>query len=529
MALLLRKATAARHIVHTQAGPQKRYYGKVAKRGLLWGFFRFGANTLVAVPTTVVLARLLSPSEFGIFSAASFFLMLASRLTQFGFGVSLVRAKSITEDQVSSVFFANVLLASSAWAGLAFLSPYLGRFLRSDDIARVLPVAGAGFVLVSMGSVSTALLSRQMRWRDSTTTDWLGTITNTALSIVLAWKGFSYWSLVYAQLANQAVTSIARMWMVRFRPRLRFSRDGLGEIFSFGLGIYAKNLLDYAAQNLDNIVVGRLLGVTALGYYDKAFSFTSKLMVNINLTGPGVSFQVFALIHEERERFRKAYRKVMLMVTLVGYPVFTAMIVVAPALIETLFGRRWMPSVLPFQILCLASMLKLLNTYASTATQAKGMIWSEVKRQAGFTVVLVVAVALLCRYGIVGAAAGVLVAIVCMTVLMQTLVKELSGLAWRDMLGPQLPAVACSAQVAAALVLTRIALQAWLGAPPAPLVLAASLLVGGLCYLAFVLLAPAREMRGVVEEMLQDIAPGLARRLGAVPLPAKEAAAYSQQ
>jgi PST family polysaccharide transporter len=207
---------------------------------------------------------------------------------------------------------------------------------------------------------------------------------------------------------------------------------------------------------------------------------------------------------------------------MVGYPILTAMIVTAPALIEVLFGARWLPSVLPFQILCVASMLKLLNMYASTATQAKGMIWSEVKRQSLFTGLLVLAVAALSRFGIAGAAVGVLLATACMTPLMQTLVKNLAGLEWRDLLAPQLPAVLCSMQMAVVLAGARLALYAWFGEPHPLTVLGVSAVVGTCCYLAFVLFAPIRQLRELVEESLHDLVPGLARRMPAAVMATKK-------
>jgi O-antigen/teichoic acid export membrane protein len=285
------------------------------------------------------------------------------------------------------------------------------------------------------------------------------------------------------------------------------------EMISFGAGIYAKNLLEYAVQNLDNLVVGRMIGITALGFYDKAYSTVSRVTTKINLAGPSVSFRIFALIQDEPERFRRAYRKVVLSVTLVGYPVLTGMIVAAPQLIEVLYGRQWLPAILPFQILAAAAMLRLLNTYASSATQAKGRIWAEVRRQALFILVLVVAVAALSPWGIAGAAGGVLLSTIFMTVLLQSLVGRLSGLSWADMLAPQIPAVVCSAGLLVVVLLTRMAVQTAYPQSPPLLVLAACAITGAVYYVGFLLTARFGDVREVVHETAQDLAPGIAKRL----------------
>ena len=173
-----------------------------------------------------------------------------------------------------------------------------------------------------------------------------------------------------------------------------------------------------------------------------------------------------------------------------------------------------MPSVLPFQILCAAGMLRLLNTYASTATQAKGMIWSEVRRQVVATVLLATAVAILCRWGIAGAAAGVLLATGVTTVLMQQLVRGLTGLRWRDLLTPQVPAVVCSLGLALVMTLTRLDIKTY-AKPSSDTVLSVVGSVGAIYYVAFILFSGFGELRELVCETLGDFSPVAARRVRA--------------
>ena len=151
-----------------------------------------------------------------------------------------------------------------------------------------------------------------MRYKAKTVVDWSGTLTYSVVAVALAWNGWSFWSLVYAELARTTVLTTAYLCLGRWRPSVRFSSTAMREMLSFGIGIYAKRLLDYGTQNLDNLVVGRVLGLTALGLYDKAFNTVNKIASRLTLNGPNVTFRIFALIHEDRERFRRAYRKVLL-------------------------------------------------------------------------------------------------------------------------------------------------------------------------------------------------------------------------
>lgn len=494
-----------------------RYYGKLAKTGLIWGAVRQGGNTLLLIPTGMVLARLLSPQEAGTAAAVTFFTQLAARLTQFGLGAALVRAKQITHEHVASVFVMNLALGLTAWITLTIAAPSAGAFFHSHDVGAALRIAAFEFIIAAFSSVPTSLLSRDMRYQESSTSDWLSTIAQSGAAVLLAWRGFSFWSLVYASLIGDGTRALCRIWMTRWIPSVRMSRSALADMLSFGTGIYVRNLLDYCAQNIDNLIVGRVLGVSSLGYYDKAYSGMSRFVAYINLSGPSVSFRVFALLDGEPERFRRGYRKVMLSVTLVGFPLLCSMILLAPEVIEVLFGRRWMPAAVPFQLLCGAGLLRLLNAYASSATQAKGRIWSEVKRQALFTAVLATAVWLFSRWGISGAAGGVLLATALVTLLLQSLVKRLASLSWRDVLTPLIPGTICAAGVLPVLIATKAVIHGLHPGASALLVLAGCFVTGVIWYTAFLLFAPFSELRAVVHETVEDFAPRLAARLRWLP------------
>lgn len=490
-----------------------RHYGKLAKVGLVWGVVRQAGSSALLLPTSMALARLLTPAEAGVAAAAYFFMQLGARLTQFGFGVALVRVKELRPDHTSSVFVLNLTMGLLACLTLSLAAPAVGRFFDSPEAGRLLPVASLGYLVMAFGTVPTALLSRDMRYRDSTTSEWLGTVTDAAVSVGLAWLGFSYWSIVYGHLAGDSARGLSRAVAARWLPSLRVSRSAMREMFSFGSGIYARNVLEYCAQNLDNLIVGRLLGVTALGFYDKAFSTMSRLMSRINLAGPSVSFRVFALIHEDRERFRRGYRKVILTVTLVGYPILSGLIVAGPEVIEVLFGPRWLPAVEPFQVLCGAGMFRLLNTYASSATQAKGQIWSEVRRQVLFVAVLILAVGVGTTWGIVGAAWGVFGATVVMSGLLHRLVRRLTGLRWQDMLMPQVPGSVAALGVALSVSGVRLAVIRWYPGTNVFILLVLCIAAAVLMYLAFLRFSRFGEVRALIRETIEDLSPRYRQRM----------------
>lgn len=510
------------------AGPSaspKTYYGRTAKVGAVWAVLRRGGQELVAIPTSIIMARLLAPEEFGIAAAASFFILLASRLTQFGFNAAIVRVKELRPDHTSSVFVVNLVLGLSMYLAIVVAAAPIGAFLRSAEAGRLLPHAALVFLITPFGTVPSALLSRRMAFRSITLTDWADAFVGAVVSLILAFRGYGFWSLVYGQLTGTAFRVTCKVALAGWVPSLRVSRLALRELLSFGLGLQTKRLLEFATNNLDTLVVGRVLGMSALGIYDKAFS-TMNRIVN-RLTLGEVYFRIFSIIQEEPARFRRAYSRLVLIVSVIGVPAFAAVIVMAQPLFLLMYGETWLPAVLPFQLLCAGGILKLFNAYASQANEATGNIWRQTLRQ-GIGAVCIVAGAFVGSRvaGVTGAAAGVAVGMLILTGLIQALVRRTTGLTWGEMLRPQLPAVLCSVLVVAALLGADRGLALIVEHPAAWQTLLVQAVVGGFVYAVFVLFSPFPTLAEVVTDSLHELLPApIARSLDRVRRPVIDALA----
>jgi PST family polysaccharide transporter len=481
--------------------------GKRAKQGVVWSWLREGVGEMLAFPASLIMARLLSPTEFGIAAAAGFFTLLAGRLSELGFNAAIVRSKDLRPIHLSTVFVASLVLGLVSFAALQALAPAIAAFYGIQETAGILRIAAFSFLVAPFGAVPAALLARNMMFRQGATIAWMNSASWLATSVLLAWLGFSYMSLVYGRLVGVTVTTVARVTFARWRPSLAFSFASLREILPYGAGVHAKRLLDYAAQQGDNLVVGKVLGVEALGFYDKAFSTVERFLARLNTGGPNVMFRIFAVIHEDPGRFRRAYQKVVMSASLLGFTTFAVLIALAPQLIVVLFGERWSPSTVPFQLLSLAAALKVMNTYASSATQAAGRIWSEVWRQLMLIVLIAGGIVGFREWGPVGAAGAVLLATATMTLLMHVLLHRVTHLRWRDIASPLLPGF-CSAAIAVAVVLGVEQLVRQSTSHPAPwLLLACQVPAAGLAVLAFVLFAPLQGLRRLVREIAEDLLP----------------------
>lgn len=486
--------------------------GKKAKRGVAWSFLREGGNELLVFPASMVLARLLTPEEFGIATAAGFFTLLAGQLSALGLNAAIVRIKVVREEHLSTVFAVNVLVGLLTFGVLTASAPLVASFYRSPETGDILPIAALGFLISPFGTVPAAVLTREMRFRETAMADWFHLVAFSGVSLLLAWLGFSYMSMVYGRLAGLATLTVSRIAYSPWRPSFRLSIPALREIFSFGVGVHAKRLLDYSAQNVDNLLVGRFYGMVTLGIYDKAFSTMSRVLSRMNAGGPGVTFRIFAIIQDDPERFGRAYRKVVMSVTLLAFPLFGVLIAVAPQFLTLLFGNQWRPAAVPFQILCVGGALKLINTYASAAIQAAGLVWSEVWRQVLYVALIVAGLIALQDWGAVGAATAVLIGTAVMTVLMHVLLTKVTQLGWTDILRTIFPGLACTAICAGTALLTEFSVRATDSTPAGWVLLACQAASVTLVYSAFMLFAPIPALRTLVQEMYQDLAPTFLKR-----------------
>ena len=485
--------------------------GRQARRGVAWSFLNEGVTELLLFPSSMLVARLLTPHEFGIAAAAGFFSLLAGRLSELGFNAALIRTRNLRPEHLSTAFVVNLGMGAATFAALVAVAPWVAAFYDTPETGRILPIAALAFLVVPFGTIPAALLSREMRFRQSTVVDWCNAVSFAVVTTLLAWLGFSYMSMVYGRLAALTAMTITRIFFARWRPRLTFSKDALREMFAFGAGVHAKRLLDYTAQNVDNLVIGRLYGMTALGLYDKAFSTMNRFLARINTGGPGVTFRIFSVINEEPQRFRRAYQKVLLSTTMIAFPAFGVLMVVAPQLMTVLFGEQWLAAAAPFRFLCLAGCLKLLNTYASSAIQAAGRVWGEVWRQAAGITLIVVSLAALRSWGPVGAAVGVLGATIVVSVLMHGLLVRVTHLHWRHILEPLTPALACTVGAIIFVAGVEGALRASFGTLRPWVLLGTQVVVAGVFYLAFILFAPIPRLRMLVRELTYDLAPAIVR------------------
>lgn len=493
-------------VTEQAGGARTKTYGKTAKVGALWSIGRESVTQLLGIPTTVVLARVLSPADFGIAAAATVFTLLGKRLGNMGLNTALVRMKEVREEHRASVFVVNMVVGLATWAILMVSAPWIGSFYRDDRVSAALRLASTIFLVNFFGAVEHAALQRDMKFKQIAIVEWTYPAVAMPVSLGMAWAGWGYWSLVAGQVIASIATTGTKVYFGRWRPSLAVTRRGLVETLPFGMGIYAKRLLTYAGENLDSLIVGGLFGVTSLGYYDKAFNAADNLSNRMGF-GSAAMFRIFAIIQEDRARLVRAYSKAVLAGTITTLPVFAGLIVAAHEFIVVVFGQKWLPAVVPFQFLCAAGALRIVTSYASAAVQANGQIWGEVWRKIAQVLLLVALVLAFRPLGIQGAAIGVFLCTLVLTVLMQGLVGRIVGLSIREIVTPMVPGCFAAAVTAVVVGVVTATTKYLAATTPDWLLLILQLSAGAGVWAAFTLFNRFSAVQEVVDEVIDDVAP----------------------
>lgn len=472
---------------HTRLSRQSTTHRVLA--GLFWTFSGTGLQAILQLLVLAVLARLLTPTDFGLVSAANVvtgFMMLFSQL---GIGPAIVQRPQIEPRHLRTGFTVSVVFGVFL-AGLIWLAaPLIAGFFQTEGLVPVLEVMSTLFLLQSVAVVAESLLQRELRFR------WLAALRVLSyvlgygvVGIGLALAGWGVWALVAASLA-QALVYTATLLLVRPYPkRPQFERRAFQELIYFGGGFTAARVSNYLANQGDNLVVGRTLGPTDLGFYSRAYQMIAMPAVLFGQVLDQVLFPAMAGVQDRPEQLVTAYRRGVALIGLLALPASAAMLVLAPEIVQVLLGPGWTEVIVPFQILVAGLLFRTSYKMSDSLTRATGAVYHRAWRQAIYAA-LVIGGAWVGQYwGITGVAVGVLGAITVNFILMAQLSLRLLGMTWWAFVVAHAPAAWLAAIVGAEVWAVTALLRMW--NPWAIVVLVVSALVVLLTVLPLVWLRP---------------------------------------
>jgi len=338
-----------------------------------------GTSLVVRMGSLMVLARLLAPREFGLVGMVTAFTGVLNLFRDFGLSTATVQRGQVTEDQVSTLFWVNMLVGVVLALILAGMAPFIAVFYHEPRLVWVSIVLATSFVFNAAGVQHTALLERQMRFTALAAIDIVALVVSTATGIAMAALGFGYWALVAASLLPSLVSSaclwIASGW-IPGRPR---SQEGVHSLLRFGGAFTLINLIVYVAYNLEKVLLGRFWGANALGLYGRAYQLVNLPTENVNSAFFGVAFSGLSRVRHEPGRFRSYFLKGYSLVLGLTIPMTIGAALFAHDLIFVLLGPKWNDVAGIFRLLAPTILIFALINPLAWLTFSLGMIGRNLK------------------------------------------------------------------------------------------------------------------------------------------------------
>ncbi|MBD2298358.1 lipopolysaccharide biosynthesis protein [Nostoc sp. FACHB-190] len=343
-----------------------------AVKGVLWSAIESWGKQAVSFGVFFLLARLLGPEAFGLVALSGIFLSFLQIFVDQGFSTAIVQRQDLEPEHLDTAFWTNlgvsILLTtiSISCAGL------VASFFKEPHLIPIIRCLSLNFVFGGLSGVQQAILQRELAFKVLAVRSLVAVLVGGSVGIVLALLGFGVWSIVGQSLANSIAQVIALWWVSSWRPRFKFSQKHFKELFTFGINIVGINVLNFVNQNSDNFLIGYYLGSVALGYYAVAYrilTVVSQLLITVIQK---IAVPVFSRLQQEPEKMRKALYSAIHLTSLVAFPAFIGLSILAPELIVVVFGQKWIPSIPVMQILNLIGPLYAGFFYNGAVLMALG-------------------------------------------------------------------------------------------------------------------------------------------------------------
>ena len=323
-----------------------------ANRGFLWSAIERFSVQAVQFIFQIILARLLSPSDYGLIAMLAIFMAIAQTFIDSGFTNALIKKLDRTDKDFSTVFYFNLLISIVVYILLYFGAPFIARFYRESELTNITRVYMLSLPIIALGAIQRTQFTIKVNFKDQAIASFSGALAGGLVGIILATQGYGAWALVGSALATNIVTTIIFWIRSTWRPRWEFSIVSLRTMFSFGSKLLFSGLLDTAYRNLYQFVIGRRFSKQDLGYYSRADQFAQFPSSNITGIMQRVTYPILCTIADDDEKLLAAYRQYIKLAAYIIFPLMIGLAAIAKPLINVVLGQKWQFASIILQILC---------------------------------------------------------------------------------------------------------------------------------------------------------------------------------
>ncbi|CAI0815960.1 lipopolysaccharide biosynthesis protein [Serratia liquefaciens] len=343
-----------------------------AVSGMIWSIIERFLVQGVQFGISIVLARIISPSDFGLIGMVAVFIVLSDIIINSGFTQALIQKKDRTQTDYSTVFYFNLLISILLYAVIYFIAPLVADFYSAPPLVHIIRVLGISIIIKSLCLVQTTKLAIDLNFKLRTKINFLSVIISGSIALYLANHDYGAMALVYQTLINSICVTIFMAILLRWRPNFEFSFDSLSRLFGFGSKLLLASFIRTIVDNCYAILIGRFFSSKEVGYYTQGRNIPDLISVNLFNILQGVLFPILSSTQDDTERLIRIYKKSLDMTAFIVMPAMVGFTFLAEPFVHFFLTDKWLPAVVVIQWICLSRMIIPISALNCSLINAVG-------------------------------------------------------------------------------------------------------------------------------------------------------------
>lgn len=381
-----------------------------AAAGMVWTALQKYSTMFIQFVSGIILARLLTPYDYGCIGMLAIFMTLAEAFIDGGFGSALIQKKQPTQEDYSTIFWWNLGMALLMYAILFVSAPAISRFYDIPLLCDVLRVQGLVLFIYAFNIVQRNQLKKKLNFKVLSIVTITTSIISLGITIFMAYKGFGVWALVAQNLITAAIPAIVFWFFIKWRPIWVFSKQSFKELFGFGFYMFLTHLINNFSNKIQGLLIGKVYSPATMGYYSKAVSTESLMSQSVTSIMSQVTYPLYAEAQNNLLQLSNMIKRLTMTISYITFPLLFILMLLAEPIFIILYSDRWLASVPYFQALCLVGMVSCMQSVNLQAIAAVGKSkvmfkWTIIKRAVGVGIIVL---GLYC-YGMKGLLVGVFI------------------------------------------------------------------------------------------------------------------------
>lgn len=349
--------------------------GKLKDRtvvGFRWVSISIMSSRILRFITNIILARILLPSDFGIIAIGLLVIQILEMFRDLGIGQAIIYKKDEIEKTADTAFIITPIIGISLFVIGYILAPYVAIFFKNDSLTSVVRLLAFTLVMSSVEVVPSFLLEKELKFKEKVIAEVLPTIGHTTTAVALAYLGYGMWSIAYGHVVFRVMSLILIWYISSWKPKFQFDKAIAKELLNYGKYIIGSWLLIFIYTKIDHVIIGKMLGAAALGYYAMAYNIANLPATHITQLVSRVMFPAYSKIHGNKELHKITYLKVFKYISAIAIPISLGTLVLANDFVKIVLGEKWQAAIIPLQFLSFYGLFRALSATTGSIFMSTG-------------------------------------------------------------------------------------------------------------------------------------------------------------